>query len=383
MSDLERAGTPPAPEVAEIDHIAAIKDPILRNLRITLCYHELSGALGAGLGPGANWCTFATWASKQAGQTIRIEDLLRAFERLLVRSPDARAALDRLVPLLARIRWGDVARLRAAVVQRLRPLGAFHRASEAVARGNLKVFDEIGRATARFLAGCGRHATPDAAGLGEFCQGLRPGDPPDGQEHLRRAFARYYRARFEPDARARAELVFHANLEIGFHEQTRLQPEIVEAMEAGLDEPARIRRELLEELRDAGGSLRSLLEPAATRLGEHARDLARRVITDFLMTLALPGGKSLRLGRDLSGEFPEVLRTPEAEELRAFLGRIDPTPDSLRASGARDWGNLGERLHFIADLFRAYHARSELFEAPFAPEQAWRLKAGEVPAGRL
>jgi hypothetical protein len=30
------------------------------------------------LGPCANWCTFATWASRQAGQTIRGEDLAQA-----------------------------------------------------------------------------------------------------------------------------------------------------------------------------------------------------------------------------------------------------------------------------------------------------------------
>jgi len=32
--------------------------------------------------PGANWCTFATWASRQAGQTIRQEDLARTLAAL-------------------------------------------------------------------------------------------------------------------------------------------------------------------------------------------------------------------------------------------------------------------------------------------------------------
>jgi len=41
---------------------------MVRNLRITQCYSALAGA--------ANWCSFATWVSKQAGQTIRGEDLL-------------------------------------------------------------------------------------------------------------------------------------------------------------------------------------------------------------------------------------------------------------------------------------------------------------------
>ena len=67
-----------------------------------------------------------------------------------------------------------------------------------------------------------------------FLDGLRPGDPPDGQRYLRQAFTRYERARAEHDPKARAELAVLANLEIGFHEQTRLQPEIREALDAGV-----------------------------------------------------------------------------------------------------------------------------------------------------
>ena len=65
-----------------------------------------------------------------------------------------------------------------------------------------------------------------------FLDGLRPGDPPDGQRYLRQAFTHYERARAEHDAKARAELAVLANLEIGFHEQTRLQPQIREALDA-------------------------------------------------------------------------------------------------------------------------------------------------------
>ena len=32
------------PAVTDVDQIAAIRDPILRNLQITQCYHELSAA---------------------------------------------------------------------------------------------------------------------------------------------------------------------------------------------------------------------------------------------------------------------------------------------------------------------------------------------------
>ena len=71
------------PTVSDIDTIGAIGDPVIRNLRITQCYHELSRAVGERVAPGANWCTFATWASRQAGQTIRGEDFARAVDDIL------------------------------------------------------------------------------------------------------------------------------------------------------------------------------------------------------------------------------------------------------------------------------------------------------------
>jgi hypothetical protein len=64
------AGPGAVPAVSDVEAICAIPDPIVRNLRITQAYGEMSRALSARTGPGANWCTFATWASKQAGQTI-------------------------------------------------------------------------------------------------------------------------------------------------------------------------------------------------------------------------------------------------------------------------------------------------------------------------
>ena len=63
------------PDVPGIAAIAAIRNRVVRNLEITECYADLSAALRARTGDAADWCTFATWASRQAGQTIR------SFER--------------------------------------------------------------------------------------------------------------------------------------------------------------------------------------------------------------------------------------------------------------------------------------------------------------
>ena len=72
--------------VEKIDSIAVLDNPLLRNVLITQCYCELSASFAKRMGTGANWCTFATWASKQAGQTIRHQDLQRTMENLLKNS---------------------------------------------------------------------------------------------------------------------------------------------------------------------------------------------------------------------------------------------------------------------------------------------------------
>ena len=64
-----------SPNMADIRRIALINNPVLRNVLITQSYYELSQIIMSRTGAVANWCTFATWASRQAGQSIRKEDL--------------------------------------------------------------------------------------------------------------------------------------------------------------------------------------------------------------------------------------------------------------------------------------------------------------------
>lgn len=238
----------PIPTLAEVDRIAALPGPVIRNLQITQCYHELAGALAARVS-GANWCTFATWASRQAGQTIRKED----FARLLENARRAAPARAQAAPDVAAAAHALGSRQSAAEVQEtvwdvINPLAAVDRAADAVGRGNKKVFEEIGREFARFYTACLNDAAPDSERIARFCAGLRPGDPPDGQEYLRTAFTRYYQAFFESVPVTRAQLLLLANIEIGFHEQTRLQPEIAEAMNAALIDPREFRRRLIKAL---------------------------------------------------------------------------------------------------------------------------------------
>ncbi|MBI5030114.1 MAG: hypothetical protein HZB51_06270 [Chloroflexi bacterium] len=385
------------PSPTDVERIAALRDPVLRNLQITQCYHELSLVVAARTAPAANWCTFATWASKQAGQTIRKEDMRRTLERFLTSESRTEPTTDNVVALAQALdspREPNEIRQQAWAV--LNPLGAMERASDSVARGNLKVFAEIGREFARFAATCLDDPSFNADHLAHFCASLRPGEPPEGQRLLRQAFARYYQALFERDPKVRAEAMLLANLEIGLHEQTRLQPEITAALEAGWVKPRLFTLRLLQALFPGRGWFLyltllvrhvfrrpTLFDLAMNQLRVDIRQQLRSLVTEHMMVLTLPHGVCLRLGEDLHAEFPALIKQVANPDLLVLLKEIDPTPDSLSETGAVDWSNLAERLHFIADLFRCYGETADLFEPPFTLDQTTALKAGQLPLGSL
>ena len=308
--------------VAEVEQIAAMDDPVIRNLRITECYSRLAAEMEP---EGSNWCTYATWASRQAGRTIRGEDLLYGLQGELRRDAEL------LHPIQSFWRW----LLRRGLLRentwfgRLHtPFDAFEVASDAVARGNLKVFAEIGLVFARYLD-----------------DGAVPNEPP----LLRLAFGRYERS-------SSPEQLILANLEIGFHEQTRLDPQIREALDAALAPTRKI-----------------LAWPVQRKLSQ----LSRQVITESLMVLTLPA-IVLRLGRNL-----EAAGEVSDPELRELMARYEPVPPAVDDCGAKDWAVLDERMHYIVHLFRAYHADGTLASSPFTPAQVERIFAGVLPDGDL
>jgi hypothetical protein len=309
---------------------------------------------------------------------------------MLASSPEAGAAVDLLVRSLRRAVprhvLDDAERfVRQAVVATAR----LDAAGDAAARGNLKVFEEIAREFARFLA-------VPADGVDGFLAALRPGEPPEGQRYLRQAFTRYRQAMTAVDPKERAELLLLANVEIGLHEQTRLQPEITAALEAPVVDPRDLERRLLDLLLPGNRAVKWLRRVLLTVLGrrtpirlagehlaDHARALARRAVTEHLMTLALPDGELLDLAEDLPAEFPPLLVQLSHPELLALLEIVDPTSDSLLDTAARDWSDLPDRLHYIADMFRCHAHRADLLDPPFTPEQVADLTNGRRPTGRL
>ena len=381
----------PVPSVEEVREIVTIANPVIRNLRITDCYSRLAAEFTTRSGDGANWCSYATWASRQAGRTVRGEDLL---EHLGNRFARHRWALHPIRTLWRRmLRHGlfqPETRIGRLTAELHTPFDAFERASAAVARGNLRVFEEIGLEFARYLHECPPDTPADAPEVRRFLDSLRPGDPPEGQRYLRQAFMHYERLRFERDPKARAELAVLANLEIGFHEQTRLQPEIREALDAAHATKEDLGRRALEALFPSAGRWWMVVRrPVGAAIGVVAAGfqrtssrLAREAITDSFMVMTLPE-RVLALGTHLDDAYPEVLEEPADAELVELLARFEPLASAPDDCGARDWSDLQQRMHYIVHLFRAFHLSEQLSRPPFTPEQVEDFSSGVVPDGDL
>ncbi|MDX2149590.1 MAG: hypothetical protein SFV54_02570 [Bryobacteraceae bacterium] len=329
------------PQERETAAVIATTPHVVRNLRITWSYFQLSAAFSRGLEGHANWCTYATWASRQAGRTIRAEDLEPHIDARL-----RTTASSFWRELLRRGLFQPETRLGAFVRRVHSPFDAFERSGDAVMRGNLKVYAEIAPVFARALDG-----TLDPATL--------------EQPLLREAFTNYQQTRCTAGQAQRAQLMLLANVQIGLHEQTRLQPEILESLNA----PAAVAREL------SGRWWKRLVLPG---FESYVTAFARAVITARLMTLALPW-RTLALGCDLDEPCPPPFETLTHPALKALAQQFPLEGDC----GARDWSELPQRMRYIFRLFRACHARAELYNAPFAPAQVALIEAGNLPEGAL
>jgi hypothetical protein len=383
-TDLVSLDLGSAPDAAEIERIRQLADPVLRNLRITLAYARLSRAMRRVLGPEhANWCTFATWASKRAGRTIRGEELRAQLRRRLRHDRTLQATLREL-------QTGSSSRRDNSALQvdqiEVDVLDLVRYASSQVAEGNLKVFAELAPAFSQLITLFDGEGRLDQEKLQRFVAQFRPGDTPDGgQALLRAAFTHYGQAIFESNPKAKAQLMLLANDQVGLHEQTRLQPNIAGAIEG----PLQLLRERLARHLRLGWWFwwRRPRERQSTELLAAVHQIWREEVTWSLMDLPLPG-EALNLGRDLptrpgQAMFPPLLRELENDELIRLLRQYDRTWDTTDQTGARDWTSLGDRMHYIADLFRARQQEPSLFQLPFSVEQCQTIARGEVPLGEL
>ncbi len=326
------------PTETDVARICAIANPLVRNLQITDCYARLSRAFAARTGQRANWCTFATWASRQAGRTIRGEDLGDTLRRRL-HTP---ARLSR--PLEAIWRWllrrgllDPGSRLGRVAHEIHTPFDAFERSSDAVARGNLKVFEEIAREFARYLRLCPADVAVSSEAFIAWLSALRPGDPPDGQDQLVWPFRTTSGSRMKP---TRVRAPGSCCWPISASDSTSRIASSLRSRKRWM------RRSRLLRTSETACSARSCprltdgrpccASPPRVRSGgwphacvSAAVRLSREVITERLMVLTLPPDVVLSLGHDLEVPVPAVLAGAHIELQTRRL------PADLRSMPAR------------------------------------------------
>ena len=362
----------------------------LRNLLITQRYHDLSLYLRESIGgDDANWSTFATWASKTAGESIRGDEVPGFVRDLVARGVrherhDALASAVRyLVPgfVIDRTAVGKAARVALADVSRY------------IAAGNREVFAELAPLFAGFCSLHAPGAAVDDGAFDRFLAGLRPGPVQrGGQGELRRAMTAYRKAMHTGNPAMRARLMLMGNILIGFHEQARLQPWIQRAIEAPVADTliAGLRDTIRDVLprgldRWALHELHGAIQSFAAALEQEWNEIAGR----YFMSLALPRGKRLALGADIpplpgGATFPPLLVTiADPAALVKLISRFDRSNDQGGGTASHDWAVVGDRMNFILNLFRSRQCEADLFDQPFNDRQRAAIEQHHVPDWRM
>jgi len=362
-----------------VQDIAAMPDPVQRNLLITQRYHEFAVQLrDAGAGEDATWCAFAVWASKTAGATIRGEVLPARTKQLLADNDAVQSVLQRFNHGVTGWAWKHLTHDHLAEVVE----GVTGDVSKQIAEGNVLVFAELAPLFTKFIDARRSSSTPSdlAAAMAPVLDPLASDE--DGATVVA-AFDAYGQALFGPPDRA--ALILQANTLAVSHEQRRLQHAIAAALDAAISDTLEkvIEVDIIRHLPtdEARHVLDGLTEDVCKTLDE-AWDTA---LTEAIMQLATPS-ETFDLRRDVPplpvGMFPPEL-DPLTGTAASAVARWDRTGGTGTPSGARDWAVLEERMNFIVNLFRSRQRDASLFTAPFSDAQLAVLAQGQLPPGPL
>ena len=365
---------------SEIQKTVQMDNLILRNLKVTQGYYELSEGMKRVVGNrNANWCSFATHASKTAGYAIRSEVLPPTMTRMLIRFGGYQGAVSQLGYYLE----NPVARINQTSQSLVQEI--ITHISQHVSDGNIKVFKELAGPFSAFIDWFAADTRYDRGKLRAFLSQFKPGPAEeDGQDFLCEAFTAYTKARYETEAKKRVELIYLGNVYVGLHEQTRLQPQIAGALGAPVQVILEKRlSELMGSLFNFGGTSLNLRQ----RVMAICHKMMAQVTTNTVMFISLPSGR-LVLGQNVQApfgqpKFPAELATIENPVLGRLMQTYDKGLDTLTGSAAADWSSLEDRMSFIIDLFRSHQQNLRLFTPPFSLAQTAFIRTDRVPAGQL
>lgn len=369
--------------------IALDENPILRNLKITQCYYDLSQAIALRLGhENVNWCTFAIWASKTAGRFIRMENMNQQLHDSLHLSNDYQNWLltiqEQFNEFNLEQEFGHT-RVHAAALNSISLISA------DIAAGNLKVFSELGPVFSAMVDAFDKSLQGDPGAVEIVLNGLIPGSTFEGgQDLLASAIRDFHVALHEKDPVKKAELMLRANSQTGLHEQIRLQPYIAGALEAPL--PTSFSATIHEQVATTEPVhthyvLHGILEKLIAPIGKKVHDAWLHLSTHYLMTLFMPD-EVLHLGHDLPKPagapfFPDQLMNPQDEKLNALLQQFEARMKTTEHSHSNNWAKLEDRMHYILNLFRSRQQHSPMHGTPFEAIQQNDIRGNKLPAGKL
>jgi hypothetical protein len=357
------------------EYIQSVKERqnlVVRNLQVTQGYYRISSAMKKYVSSkNVNWTTFAAHASKTAGQALRHELMPGLLKSSMLRLGGYENTFMFLNEGLGSVEP------QLSKEQRSRLGEAFRHVSLLISDGNITVFDELASPFAAFINRFKDDWNYDGSKFQAFLdEYLLPGPLSEGgQDYLREAFSAFYNARYETRAKAKAEYVLMGNLLVGLHEQTRLQPQIEQAMAVPL--------ELFSDDAKASqqdGNTKKKVSPLMS-------GVIAKAFTQMMMLITLPN-RDLKLGETVIAptgfvSFPMDLLEIENPRCLELVRMFETSQDTLTGSGADNWSSLRDRMSFVVDFFRSHQQYKRMWEPPFSEEQADVIEAGHFPAGPL
>jgi len=355
-----------------IQSVVERKNLVVRNLQVTQGYYRLSNGMRRCTGgTNVSWCSFATHASKTAGQALRHELMPGFLKSAMIRM----AGYDNTFIFLTE---GLVEQVQPRPGQKNSRLGeALLRVSHLISDGNITVFKELAGPFAAFINTFRKDWEYDRGKLQAFLdENFRPGPVQEGgQDYLIEAFTAFYRTRFATGAKEKAEYNLQGNLLVGLHEQTRLQPQIEQSMAVPLELFSDTQKNSGEKAKDTG------------KRATMTRKIIARAITDMLMGITLPS-RELKLGQNIVAptgviNFPQDLLLIKDPRCLELVRMFETGQDTLSGSGAENWASLRDRMSFVVDFFRSHQQYKRMWEAPFQEAQMPVIESGHFPAGPL
>jgi len=345
---------------------------VVRNLQVTQGYYRISNAMKKYVSSkNVNWTSFATHASKTAGQALRHELMPGLLKSSLLRMGGYENTFMFLNEGLGSVEP------QLSEDQNSRLGGAFRHVSLLVSDGNITVFEELAIPFTVFIDSFKDDWEYNEVKLQAFLdENFKPGPLSEGgQDYLKEAFTAYYNARYETRAKAKAEYVLIGNLLVGLHEQTRLQPQIEQSMAVPL--------ELFSNNPNDPGTENG----KKSKFSPMMSGVIGKAFTQMMMLITLPS-RDLKLGQTVIAptgvaSFPIDLLEIEEPRCLELVRMFETSQDTLTGSGAENWSSLRDRMSFVVDFFRSHQQYRRMWDPPFSEEQAKVVESGHFPAGPL